>query len=484
MSTPNSRDRRSLGNSGVGTSTPSGETTLTGLQRLPGHTRFPLTPSRFVSAATPSAQRSASRFTPRGRPAAAPATPHALRARQQRAANTPGRDRRRSGRMQRETVFDVLKNLGKTLAPVSQPIQSSPQEQSIQVEDPIDEIEELDNEPEVAPPRLSLPIQEVEDESEEASPEMRPPRLSIPFEDDDITYRSVEYPRRDLADRDRDRLSMMSRGALGRISEDFGDTRLESDFDVGEETGIVDDDEDAQEETMISGGDFDRGGETEDLGRFHFDLNFPSPTAAPVEDPSDGPLGEMEAFELAAPDILPVPRSVSPDDDAGGDFGLGLDLAPAVSPSESPGDIGGGLRDEGPAIQGKQKKLSRHGIPVPNLPAGVVKKLATRFAPTRGGSKAKINKSTMAAIEQASLWFFEQASQDLGAYSKHAGRKTIDESDVMTLMRRSVHGAQSRRNIADFDRQRHINNSTTVFSLAQKHLPKELQQDMRLAMPP
>jgi hypothetical protein len=33
-------------------------------------------------------------------------------------------------------------------------------------------------------------------------------------------------------------------------------------------------------------------------------------------------------------------------------------------------------------------------------------------------------------------------------------------------------------------RQRHINSSTTMFSLAQKHLPKELQQDMRLGMPP
>lgn len=127
------------------------------------------------------------------------------------------------------------------------------------MEEPIDEIDELDNEPQVDPPRLSLPIQEVEDESEEASPEMRPPRLSIPFEDDDITYRSVEYPRRDLADRDRDRLSMMSRGALGRVSEDFGDARLESDFDAGDETGVVDDDDDVQEDTMISGGDFDRG---------------------------------------------------------------------------------------------------------------------------------------------------------------------------------------------------------------------------------
>lgn len=225
-------------------------------------------------------------------------------------------------------------------------------------------------------------------------------------------------------------------------------------------------------------------GETEDLGRFHFDLNFPSPNAAPADDPMDGPLGDMEGFELAALDLQHVPRSVSPDDDAGADFGFGLDLAPRASPSESLGVVGGGLRDEGPLVQDKQKKLSRHGVPVPNLPTGMVKKLATRFAPTRGGSKAKINKATLSAIEQASSWFFEQASQDLAAYSKHAGRKTIDESDVTTLMRRSVHETPARRDVADFHRQRHINNSTTVFSLAQKYLPKELQQDMRVAMPP
>lgn len=141
------------------------------------------------------------------------------------------------------------------LAPVSKPIQSSPQEEALPVEEPKDEFDELDNEPEIEPPRLSLPIQEVEEGSDEASPEMRPPRMSLAFEDDDITYQSVEYPRRELADRDRERLSMMSRAA--RFSEDFG--RLESDFDAGEETGIVGDDEDVPEDTMISGGDFDRG---------------------------------------------------------------------------------------------------------------------------------------------------------------------------------------------------------------------------------
>ncbi|KAJ5357994.1 hypothetical protein N7541_005152 [Penicillium brevicompactum] len=454
-STPNARGRRSP-------FTPAGESKLTGLQRLPGHTRYPLTPSRLVTAATPGTQRSASRFTPRSRAAGAPSTPHGLRARQQRAANTPGRDRRRSGRAQRETTFDILRNLGRALAPVSQPIQSSPQEQPEPVEEPLDEFEQLDNEPLVEPPRLSLPIQGSSSGDDETSPEMRPPRMSLAIGEDDMdmTYQSVEYPRRETSIRDRERLSMMSRA--GRISGDFEETRLES--DDAEETGLIGEDEEA---TMMSGGDFDRGGETEDLGRFHFDLNFPSPVAAPLDDPIDGG-DDMEDFALSTADIQPAPVE-SDDDDVGGDFGFGIDFPPAAaSPSESPGLVGGGLRDQEAPVQGKEKKISRHGIPIPNLPAGVVKKLATRFARSKAGSKAKINKATLAAIEQASSWYFEQASQDLAAYSKHAGRKTIDESDVITLLKR----------------QRHITKSTTVFSLAQKHLPKELQQDMRLAMPP
>lgn len=141
------------------------------------------------------------------------------------------------------------------LAPVSQPIQSSPQEQPEVIEEPVDEFEQLDNEPTMEPPRLSLPIQESGEESDEASLEMRPPRMSLAFgeEDMDITYQSVEYPRRDMSIRDRERLSMMSR-ATGRISGDFEETRLES--DDAEDTRILGEED---EDTMISGGDFDRG---------------------------------------------------------------------------------------------------------------------------------------------------------------------------------------------------------------------------------
>lgn len=86
-------------------------------------------------------------------------------------------------------------------------------------------------------------------------------------------------------------------------------------------------------------------------------------------------------------------------------------------------------------VRKKKVKTSKHGIQYPSLPAGVVKKLATTFART-AGSKSKINKEALDAIMQASDWFFEQVSDDLGAYAEHAGRKTIDESDIVTLMAR------------------------------------------------
>jgi histone H3/H4 len=84
----------------------------------------------------------------------------------------------------------------------------------------------------------------------------------------------------------------------------------------------------------------------------------------------------------------------------------------------------------------KRIKISKYGIQYPSLPVGVVKRLATTFLRTGGNSHVKISKDTLDAIMQASDWFFEQVSDDLGIYAQHAGRKTIDESDVITLMKR------------------------------------------------
>jgi histone H3/H4 len=91
--------------------------------------------------------------------------------------------------------------------------------------------------------------------------------------------------------------------------------------------------------------------------------------------------------------------------------------------------------------RGKRKKqgakLSKHGIEYPSLPQGVVKRLAQTFAKS-SGVKGKVNADTINAIMQASDWFFEQLGSDLQAYANHAGRKTINESDMLTLMRRYV----------------------------------------------
>ncbi len=101
------------------------------LRQLAGRIRKPSTPLRRASSAGPSsvpkytAQIAAAQTrTPKagGLPKAlpsrrgAPTTPHAIRALQQRraAALTPGRDRRRSGRMQRESPRDALRNLSKS----------------------------------------------------------------------------------------------------------------------------------------------------------------------------------------------------------------------------------------------------------------------------------------------------------------------------------------------------------------------------------
>ncbi|RAL67800.1 hypothetical protein DID88_008527 [Monilinia fructigena] len=100
-------------------------------------------------------------------------------------------------------------------------------------------------------------------------------------------------------------------------------------------------------------------------------------------------------------------------------------------------------------------------------PGGVVKKHALTFARNGASKGENLSRDALDAVMQATDWFFEQISDDLGTYSEHAGRKTIDESDVLMLMRR----------------QRQINATTTPFSLAQSRLPRELLQDVRMIPP-
>lgn len=82
------------------------------------------------------------------------------------------------------------------------------------------------------------------------------------------------------------------------------------------------------------------------------------------------------------------------------------------------------------------QQTSKFGTAYRSFPSSVVKRLATAAAQSAGVTNGKLGKDTLLAISQASDWFFEQVAEDLASYADHAGRKTIEESDMLALMRR------------------------------------------------
>lgn len=132
----------------------------------------------------------------------------------------------------------------------------------------------------------------------------------------------------------------------------------------------------------------------------------------------------------------------------------------------------------------KPVMMSKLGQKVPSLPVGVIKTLADSFLPHSGKSSKKTKKDTVAALVQATDWFFEQAAEDLDAYSKHADREIIEESDVVALMRRQrvlgtgAKSTQGNRGAAPGSSR------ATLFSLAQRFLPRELITELRMDPPP
>jgi len=91
-----------------------------------------------------------------------------------------------------------------------------------------------------------------------------------------------------------------------------------------------------------------------------------------------------------------------------------------------------------PGRRRKELRVSKYGHEYPSFPPAIVKRLATGFARSHGNSHVKISKETLETIMRATDWFFEQVAEDLARYADHAGRKAIDDSDAITLMKRYV----------------------------------------------
>ena len=168
-------------------------------------------------------------------------TPHGRAAMRElesrRAGLTPAKDRRRSGRQQRETPRDALRALSRVLAPKTQPVVQTPQGTTPAGRFNLPRNDDLDDDAALERPRLSLALDNDEDEDESL---LLPPQ-SAGLEDENFTVQSVELPRRAISEQP----GRLSRGSFGsiRMSDQFGDLNqggvFDSSFAVG---GPFDDD--------------------------------------------------------------------------------------------------------------------------------------------------------------------------------------------------------------------------------------------------
>ncbi|EDN98320.1 hypothetical protein SS1G_13178 [Sclerotinia sclerotiorum 1980 UF-70] len=347
-----------------------------------------------------------------------------------RAGLTPGKDRRRSGRQQRETPRDILRLLN-------------------------DENDDDDNE---------------DDES------LLLPSLAA-LEDENLTTRSIELPRRAVNEKP---TRLFSRNSFGstRGSYSFGNL---NEAELGR---------DAMESSFLGGNDY----ENDDFPEMANSPFFGSDRAV-VQGDSETRLHRRSLLPGRSSDIRPY-NSPFEERDATFVFTVPqpeMPMQPEPSPSLETTQIGGFVMDEpsspayntkgddftmdDEAMNGehdsrrlsietfenyrlsldetskaapveeatletwhrsfqKKKKISKHGLKYSSLPLGVVKKNAISLGRNGGGKGDKLSRDALDAIMQATEWFFEQISDDLSTYSEHAGRKTIDESDVLMLMKR------------------------------------------------
>ncbi|KAF4448100.1 hypothetical protein F53441_8416 [Fusarium austroafricanum] len=437
-------------------------------------------------------------------------TPHAKAARrlldQRRAAMfTPGKNRRQSMLQQRETPLDVLRLLGRTLAPKSQPIHSSSssspgnkrssspeQRDETNLHDDYDDDD--DDDLLTRPPRLSLPLDN--EDASSMSSDLPPPRLSQ-LDEDNFTMQSIEMPRRYAEN------SRLSRGSPGgeRMSDYFNNEPTED--DIGEQSdffpGLLEDLQARAGQDDMTMEPIEADQTRMDEGRGS-DFNFEIPggldeqTVFQMSDPADdiqptSPIVDQSVAEARGDEAQDARQDYvyGSDSDAGG-AGFGMDgwdyndggvddhssineePEPALEPTvtaavrHTPADdrLPRGLK-----ANKKRKRISQHGIEYPALPPAFVKRVAQTALQSSGLSNQRLSAETLDALIQSSEWFFEQLGDDLGAYADHAKRKTIEESDVFTLMKR----------------QRQIGPRSSMFSLAQKHLPRELLQELRMPVP-
>ncbi|KAK2020535.1 hypothetical protein LX32DRAFT_659010, partial [Colletotrichum zoysiae] len=397
-------------------------------------------------------------------------TPHARAAyrtidARRAAALTPGKNKRReSFRPRRESLHDILRGLSRVVKHNTQPISSSSSPSDLGSRAPSASLpirtadrrslaygddDDDDDELPIDRPRLSLPLDVDDDDDDLVAPELS----QI---DENAT---IEFPRRAYTDQQ----SRMSMGSV-RLSEYRNYDELDDDdgdggegyfpgFEVGaldeeggrdqEETLDRSEDETLRRQTLASARESDFGFEVpvdaDNQTTFMMAVEGQSSPARPLPEFTD----EQPSLNIAP--AYDEPNAPADEEDAGGFGNSYYDLRSSTpaEPGEETGGLDAGDDETHASAQQHQRprktktgvRLSKYNVEYPSLPPAVVKRLANTFARSSGVSKTKIGPEALAEIQRASDWFFEQLGDDLSAYARHAKRKTIDESDMLTLMR-------------------------------------------------
>ncbi|NXB42418.1 CENPT protein, partial [Leucopsar rothschildi] len=83
-----------------------------------------------------------------------------------------------------------------------------------------------------------------------------------------------------------------------------------------------------------------------------------------------------------------------------------------------------------PKVVPKRLRTSQKEPRVPQVPRSLIKEIFRHFA------KMPMTRDAFKIVEKCSERYFQQLSNDLEAYTHHAGRKTVEAADLEVLMRR------------------------------------------------
>ncbi|NWS67445.1 CENPT protein, partial [Crotophaga sulcirostris] len=88
------------------------------------------------------------------------------------------------------------------------------------------------------------------------------------------------------------------------------------------------------------------------------------------------------------------------------------------------------LQPPGPKAVPKRPGASRRKPREPKIASSLIKKIFSHYV------KMPVTRDAFKIVEKCCERYFKQLSDDLEAYSSHAGRKTVEMADLEVLMRR------------------------------------------------